>query len=846
MKKRALVIVESPTKVKKIGQMLGSDFIVKSSMGHIRDLPSKAAEVPENIKKEPWSQLGVNTLDGFSPVYVISAGKKKIVKELKDAMKQVDELVIATDADREGESIGWHLVDILKPKSAPKRMVFTEITKKAVQDALNNMKTINYQLVEAQETRRILDRLYGYTLSPLLWKKIQYGLSAGRVQSVAVRVIVEREIERMEFKKGFFCGVKALVYHEDKGQLIESTLSRYKKQRVATGKDFDEKTGGLKSDEHIVLLDEKTASEIAETVLKAKWQVTQIEENEKNRKPYAPFTTSTLQQEANRKFRFSARRTMQVAQSLYENGYITYMRTDSVYLSDEAIQATRKKIADLYGENYLSPQVRVFANKSKNAQEAHEAIRPAGSEMKTAEELLLNGDDFKLYSLIWKRTMAAQMAEARLLFQNVTFEATADYEFKASGKRVLFPGFFRAYVEDLDDPEAALEDQEKVLPPLKVGAAVTCEQSEPTSHETKPPARYTQATLVKQLEADGIGRPSTYASIISTIQDRGYIKENNNQLIPTFMAFAVTKLLMQHFPKLVDSKFTAEMETVLDQIAGGEAEKLPYLKSFYSGVDGVKTVVDQKEGSIDAKEACTLSFPSLMTPIRIGKYGPFVEKEGEGDTKISVSIPDSVAPADLNNETINSLVDLKKGANEPIGIHPETQKPVFLLVGPYGPYVQMGEAEGKNKPKRVSLPKNLKLEDVDFDKAVKLLNIPYVIGKHPETEENMKVGIGRFGPYIEMGGKFKSIPVSFDVLNVSFEDALTILSLEKKKGGRKTQAPLKILGKDPETSEDIELRDGRYGLYLKVGKLNAKVPKETNPETLTFDEAVAIIKAKRG
>jgi DNA topoisomerase I len=596
-KYKALVIVESPAKARKISGYLGSDYKVLASMGHVRDLPNGAAEIPKAVKSEPWSRIGINVDSEFEPLYIIPKGKKKVVDELKASLKQSDELILATDEDREGESIGWHLVELLKPTVPTSRMVFGEITKKAILEALEQKRELDKNLVEAQETRRVLDRLFGYTLSPLLWKKVAPKLSAGRVQSVAVKVLVEREKERARFVSAEYWDLKAGL-ETGSGGNFDATLHTVDGKRVASGRDFDENTGKLKPGADVVLLNGEQATALRDRIEKTDWTVTSVESREQTRKPYPPFTTSTLQQESNRKLNMTARTTMQAAQRLYEEGHITYMRTDSVTLSSEAINAARSSVGERYGEKFLSPSPRTFTNKTKGAQEAHEAIRPAGTEMKTAEELGLVGREARLYALIWKRTMATQMADAKLLFQTVTISAD-EADFRATGRHVVFPGFFRAYVEGVDDPEAALDDQESALPPLTEAEKLQLEKLESLSHETKPPARFTEATLVRQLEAEGIGRPSTYASIIGTIQDRGYVVKQGHQLIPTFTAMAVTQLLETHFTQLVDYKFTAQMEQQLDEVASGEAERLPYLRKFYHGELGLDQQVKSKEEGID-------------------------------------------------------------------------------------------------------------------------------------------------------------------------------------------------------------------------------------------------------
>ncbi|MGL5195549.1 MAG: type I DNA topoisomerase, partial [Chroococcales cyanobacterium] len=630
-----LVIVESPTKARTIRNFLPNDYRVEASMGHVRDLPSSADEIPEQVKGEKWAQLGVNVEADFEPLYVIPKTKQKVVKTLRDALKDADELILATDEDREGESISWHLQEVLKPKVPIKRMVFHEITREAIRDALTNCRTIDYQLVHAQETRRILDRLVGYTLSPLLWKKIASGLSAGRVQSVAVRLLVQRERQRRAFRQGSYWDLKARLIQAKTP--FETKLVTLGDRKVATGSDFDESTGQITAGRNVVLLNEEQARALVTQLTGKPWQVAKVEERPTTRKPSPPFTTSTLQQEANRKLRLSARDTMKIAQSLYENGYITYMRTDSVHLSEQALTAARTCVAEMYGKEYLSPKPRQYATKSKGAQEAHEAIRPAGSSFRTPQQTPLSGRELQLYDLIWKRTVASQMADARQTIVVVDLQVE-NAGFRSSGKRIDFPGFLRAYVEGSDDPDAALEDQEVILPALKVGDRPNCQNIEAIGHETQPPARYTEASLVKTLESEGIGRPSTYASIISTIIDRGYSILKGNALVPTFTAFAVTDLLEKYFPELVDPGFTAKMERTLDDISTGEAAWLPYLQKFYLGETGLETQVKQQESAIDPNEARSVELENLDAKVRIGRYGPYIEADN-GDGVVTASIP---------------------------------------------------------------------------------------------------------------------------------------------------------------------------------------------------------------
>ncbi|NEZ68170.1 type I DNA topoisomerase [Leptolyngbyaceae cyanobacterium CCMR0082] len=844
-----LVIVESPTKAKTIRNYLPKGYRVEASMGHVRDLPKSASEIPASVKGEKWAQLGVNVEADFEPLYLVPKDKKKVVKALKDALKEADELVLATDEDREGESISWHLLQLLKPKVPTKRMVFHEITEDAIQAALESCRDIDDQLVRAQETRRILDRLVGYTLSPLLWKKIAWGLSAGRVQSVAVKLLVERERDRRAFKQGSYWDLKATLQKADNP--FEAKLVSLGGTRVATGSDFDENTGQIAAGRNVVLLDETQAQALKQRLEASIWTVSNLEERPSSPKPAPPFTTSTLQQESNRKLRLSARDTMRTAQSLYEKGFITYMRTDSVNLSQQAITAARTCVEQKYGKEYLSPQPRQYATKSKGAQEAHEAIRPAGSTFRTPQETGLKDRELSLYDLIWKRTVACQMANARQTHITVSVEVD-DAVFKATGKRIDFPGFFRAYVEGSDDPNAALEDREVTLPPLKVGDTPSCTELEPIGHETKPPARYTEATLVKTLEKEGIGRPSTYASVIGTIIDRGYVHPLNNSLMPTFTAFAVTELLDQHFPDLVDVKFTARMERTLDEISMGEADWLPYLKDFYSGDTGLAGQVQTRESQIDPAEARTVDLADLSAKVRIGKYGPYIEaiSEEEGDETVRASIPLDVSPADLNDEQVQVLLKQKTEGPEKLGLHPETGEPIYALIGPYGPYVRLGDKTEENpKPKQVSLPKGVTRESVDLETAVGLLSLPRLLGMHPETGAKVKASLGRFGPYVvhdqgKEGKDYRSLKGDDNVLTVTLERALELLAQPKRGRGRKAAKPLRELGKHPESEEPINIYDGPYGPYIKYEKVNASLPEGKKVEDVTLEEALEIIAAK--
>ncbi|MEO0532401.1 MAG: type I DNA topoisomerase [Cyanobacteria bacterium P01_A01_bin.123] len=842
-----LVIVESPTKAKTIRNYLPPGYRVEASMGHVRDLPRSASEIPPAVKGEKWAQLGVNPDADFDPLYVVPKDKKKVVKGLKDALKGVDELVLATDEDREGESISWHLLQVLKPKVPIKRMVFHEITETAIQNALQNCRSIDDQLVRAQETRRILDRLVGYTLSPLLWKKIAFGLSAGRVQSVAVRLLVKRERQRRAFRRGSYWDLKATLHHEQSD--FESKLVALGGKRLATGSDFDESTGRITEGRDVLLLGESEARALQQRLAESPWTVTNLEERPSTRKPSPPFTTSTLQQEANRKLRLSARETMRVAQNLYEQGYITYMRTDSVNLSQQAVAAARSCVEAKYGKNYLSPKPRQYATKSKGAQEAHEAIRPAGGIFRTPQETGLSGRELNLYDLIWKRTVATQMAEARQTHITAHIEVD-DASFRSTGKRIDFPGFFRAYVEGSDDPDAALEDREVVLPNLKAGDHPECRELEPIGHETQPPARFTEASLVKTLESEGIGRPSTYASVIGTIIDRGYAQLINNSLTPTFTAFAVTELLEKHFPDLVDLGFTARMEQTLDDISTGEAAWLPYLKDFYSGDDGLAGQVNQRQDQIDPAEARTVDLSDLDAKVRIGRYGAYLEVEKE-DGPVKASIPQDVTPADLDPAQVELLLKQKTEGPDKVGLHPETGEPIYVLVGTYGPYVQLGDVtEEVPKPKRASLPKGVGLTDVTLEMAVGLLALPRLLGLHPETGAKIKASLGRFGPYVvhdqgKEGKDYRSIKGDDDVLTITLERALQMLAEPKAtRGRRKAATPLRELGNHPEDEEPINIYDGPYGLYIKHGKTNASLPEGKKAEDMTLALALELLEAK--
>lgn len=846
---KSLVIVESPTKTKTISKYLPKGYVVDSSMGHIRDLPSSAKEIPASYKKESWATLGIDAENRYHAIYVVPPSKKKIVTKLKQLLKQADELILATDEDREGEAISWHLVELLKPKVPVKRMVFREITKEAIQEAMKNFREIDMDLVFAQETRRIIDRLAGYTISPLLWKKISPGLSAGRVQSVAVEFLVSREKERMKFRSGTYFDLKAKLSKASESHQFDAQLSHLDGVRLASGKDFDENSGKLKKPGSVVLLDAEKAGKLRDQLEKASWAVTDVEVKKQKRSPAPAFITSTLQQEANRKFGFSAKDTMSIAQKLYENGLITYMRTDSSTLSGQAIQAARSEVEKQYGKEYLFERVRNYG-KSKGAQEAHEAIRPAGSEFIHPESSRLSGRELKLYDLIWKRTISTQMADAELEFTNVTITASQGdtrADFKTSGKKILFPGFFRAYVEGSDDPEAALENQEQFLPSMKTGDSATLHELESISHETKPPARFTEATLVRELEKKGVGRPSTYASIISTIQDRGYAMSDGKTLIPTFTAFAVTDLLSEHFPHLIDSDFTSNLEDRLDEIAQGKFDPVTYLDNYYKGKEGLKTRVEEQEDKIDPQKAKILQLPIEGlngTQIHVGRYGPYIKSEENGE-EIRTSLPDGLYPGELSIDKIKSLLKAEKEGPSSLGDHPETGEPILLLNGRYGPYVQLGEATEENKkPKRASLLKGMEPSDVDLETAVSLLSLPRTLGTHPETGKEVKAGVGRYGPFVVHDGAFTSLRKEDHVLEIGLDRALELMSQKKSGGGSRTSSAIQDLGKHPETDEPVKVMSGRYGPYLKYGKKNISLPKGADPEKYTMRDAVMLIEEK--
>jgi DNA topoisomerase-1 len=849
----SLVIVESPAKAKTIAKFLGSGYQVEASIGHIRDLPEGKKSVPAELKNEPWAYLGVNVDQDFEPVYIVPSEKKKQVSHLKEALKKAKALYLATDEDREGEAISWHLHQVLKPKVPVHRLVFHEITKEAIQAALKTTRQIDEGMVKAQETRRILDRLYGYDVSQLLWKKIAYGLSAGRVQSVAVRLIVQRERERIAFRSATYFDLDA-IFAKSNREKLNATLVSVDGERIPTGKDFDAATGKLK-DPKFRWLNAEQAGTLLEKLKTASFRVASVEVKPFVERPKPPFTTSTLQQEANRKLGFTAKQTMRTAQNLYENGYITYMRTDSTTLAQVAIDAARDLVRSQYGKDFLHPTERQYQTKVKNAQEAHEAIRPAGHPFRLPEAIRneLNQDEFKLFDLIWKRTIASQMADARKKSVIVTIEGGGS-TFQASGSSIEFEGFLRAYVEGSDDPEAELAGKERLLPSLETNESLSVDSMESISHTTQPPARFTEASLTQALEERGIGRPSTYASIIETIQGREYVFKKGNALVPSWTAFAVIRLLEQHFGNLVDYKFTAEMEDHLDEISRNERENLKYLRGFYHGgpdadddlPSGLKPLLESKIGEIDPRQACSYPIGAPTTGdyrepivVRIGKFGPFLE---QGSRK--ASIPETMAPDEINLESAIDLLEKQAAGDKPLAIDPTTGMNIFVKVGRYGPYVQLGDPDYEEK-KIASIPKGVEPQSVDLAMALKYLSVPRELGLHPEDGTKVWAKIGRFGPYIQKDKDYRSVPKDLDVYEITLEQAVHLLAQPKTFRGRgQAKPPLKSFAESPVTGKPVELREGKYGLYLADGETNATLPKEMSQESITFEQALQLLAAR--
>ncbi|WP_077087432.1 type I DNA topoisomerase [Mycobacterium rhizamassiliense] len=892
--RRRLVIVESPTKARKLAGYLGSRYIVESSRGHIRDLPRAAADVPAKYKSEPWARLGVNVDADFEPLYIISPEKKSTVSELKGLLKDVDELYLATDGDREGEAIAWHLLETLKPRIPVKRMVFHEITEPAILEAAANPRDLDIDLVDAQETRRILDRLYGYEVSPVLWKKVAPRLSAGRVQSVATRIIVQRERDRMAFRSASYWDIIAQLDASVSDPAaapptFTARLTGVDGLRVASGRDFDS-LGVLRKADEVVVLDEADATSLAAGLRGAQLSVASVEEKPYTRRPYAPFMTSTLQQEAGRKLRFSSERTMSIAQRLYENGYITYMRTDSTTLSTSAIDAARTQARQLYGEEYVSPSPRQYTRKVKNAQEAHEAIRPAGETFATPDAVRreLDGDEFRIYELIWQRTVASQMADARGTTLSLRINGRSgdrDVVFSASGRTITFAGFLKAYVETVDELAGGeADDAERRLPRLTEGQRLDAQELTPDGHATNPPARYTEASLVKALEELGIGRPSTYSSIIKTIQDRGYVHKKGSALVPSWVAFAVTGLLEQHFGRLVDYDFTAAMEDELDAIASGNEQRTNWLNNFYFGGDhgvqdsvaragGLKKLVGVNLEGIDAREVNSIKLfddvEGRTIYVRVGKNGPYLERTITGDDgepkPQRANLKDELTPDELTLEVAEELFATPQEGRS-LGVDPQTGHEIVAKDGRYGPYVTevlpKPEGEGDDgaagtpakkgkkptgpKPRTGSLLRTMDLQTVTLEDALKLLSLPRVVGVDPESKEEITAQNGRYGPYLKRGTDSRSLSSEEQMFTVTLDEALQIYAQPKRSGRQGASAPpLRELGTDPVSSKPMVVKDGRFGPYVTDGETNASLRKGDDVMSITDERASELLADRR-
>ena len=837
--RKRLVIVESPAKARTIKGYLGNDFNVASSIGHIRDLPQRAADVKKE-DREKYGTLGVAVSQDFEPLYVVDPGKRETVTELKKRLKDADELLLATDEDREGEAIAWHLLQVLKPKVPVRRMVFHEITREAIERSLHETRDIDQRLVDAQETRRILDRLYGYEVSPVLWKKVTQGLSAGRVQSVATRLIVERERERMAFRAASYWDIEATF---DPGE-FNARLVSVDDKRVAQGRDFG--PDGKPRTDDLVQLDEAAARGLADRLQSSTFAVRSIDEKPYTRRPAAPFRTATLQQEASRKLRYSSQTTMRLAQRLYENGYITYMRTDSTSLSDAALSAARSQARELYGADFVPAKPRQYERKVKNAQEAHEAIRPAGDRFRTPNEVRseLSRDEFALYDLIWKRTISSQMADARgqtvSLRIGATSSAGEEVEFGAAGTVITFPGFLAAYEVGRDDVDES--EGQTPLPHLSEGDHLDARALEPQGHETTPPPRYTEATLVRALEDLGIGRPSTYAAIIGTILDRGYVFKRGTALVPSFLAFAVVALLEQHFSRLVDYGFTASMEDDLDRIAAGEQERVDWLRAFYygdDGADGLHALVSAL-GEIDARAVNSFPIPDSDVVLRVGRYGPYVER---GEDRASV--PPELAPDELTAEKAEELLAQPSGERE-LGTDPETGRTIMVKSGRFGPYVTEVLEEGaKEKPRTASLFKSMSLDTIDLEQALQLLALPRVVGADPADGAEIEALNGRYGPYIKKGTETRSLEEEDQIFSITLEEALDRLAKPKERRRRAAAPPLKELGQDPVTQKPIVVKTGRFGVYVTDGETNASLRAGDDVETITPERAAELLADRR-
>jgi DNA topoisomerase-1 len=866
---RRLVIVESPTKARTIAGYLGKDYVVESSIGHIRDMPDKAAEIPAKYRGEPWARLGVDVDHDFEPLYVVNSDKRQQVSKLKNLLKDADELLLATDEDREGEAIAWHLLEELKPKIPARRMVFHEITPEAIAQAVAHPREVDDGLVEAYQTRRVLDRLYGYEVSPVLWKKVMPQLSAGRVQSVAVRLVVDRERERIAFRPARYWDLEAVfakIAADDAGQAADSDVSSFPAalvavdgRRVAQGRDFSP-TGELRpagngqasaqQDAAALLhLDGEAAAALADRLSDTDFSVRSVERKPYRRAPYAPFRTTTMQQEASRKLGFSAKYAMSVAQRLYENGFITYMRTDSITLSQTAITAARTQARDLYGADYVPDKPRVYTSKVKSAQEAHEAIRPAGDKFRTPAQTGLTGDEFRLYDLVWKRTVASQMKDATGESVSVRVAGRSssgeDAEFAASGKIISFYGFLKAYVEGSDDPNAELDDNQRRLPALAEAEPLVAESLAPAEHATRPPARYTEASLIKELEDRAIGRPSTYASIMSTILDRGYVFKKGTALVPSFVAFAVVTLLEQHFERLIDYDFTAQMEEALDEIARGEAARVPWLRRFYFGADGEEGLKELVSDLSDIDARAVSSFPLAGTDIvvRVGRYGPYLERDGQ-----RANVPEGTAPDELTPEFASELLSRPTG-DKILGTDPSTGRTIVAKGGRFGPYVteQLGEdAPASAKPRTASLLKTMDLDSVTLDDALRLLTLPRTLGEidgEPVTVQN-----GRYGPYVKKGTDSRSLETEEQMFTVTLDEARELFAQPKPRGRAARAAaapPLREIGEDPTSGKAIVLREGRFGPYVTDGETNASLRKGDDGDSVTLQRAVELLAERR-
>jgi len=853
-----LVIVESPAKARTIGGYLGADYVVESSIGHIRDLPNNAADTPAKIKDQPWGRLAVDVDNGFERSYVVPRDKKSHIAKLKQLVKDADAIYLATDEDREGEAIAWHLLDELKPpKGLPvHRMVFHEITKPAILAAVENPREINDDLVEAQEARRILDRLYGYEVSPVLWKKVMSGLSAGRVQSVATRLVVDRERERMKFRVASYWDLDA-TFDAGTGhdpRMFPAKLHSVDGVRVARGADFDN-TGELKGKAERVHLSRADAEALAAGLAEATYDVRSVESKPYRRSPYAPFRTTTLQQEASRKLGMSASVTMSVAQRLYENGFITYMRTDSTTLSDAAVGAARDQVRELYGAEYLPDSPRTYASKVKNAQEAHEAIRPAGDTFRTPAQTGLSGEQFRLYELIWMRTVASQMKDAVGSSVTIRLGGAAadgrDVVFSASGRTITFHGFLKAYVEDIDDASKRRDDAETRLPNLTQGAAVSAATLSPEGHETKPPSRYTEATLIKELEDREIGRPSTYASIIGTILNRGYVYKKGTALVPAWLAFSVIRLLEEHFPRQVSYEFTASMEDVLDEIAGGRKDRATELGEFYYGsgdVVGLKTLVTDL-GEIDAKEMATFPIGEGID-LRVGRYGPYVEGPGPdgGDAApVRANVPDDLPPDELTVAKAKELLANPAGEEQVVGNHPDTGLQIVAKNGRFGPYVTEllpEDAPKSAKPRTGSLFKSMTLDTVTLEQAVKLLDLPRIVGTDEDGTE-ITAQNGRYGPYLKKGTDSRSLTSEDQIFDITLDQAKAIYAQPKQRGRGAATPPLKELGNDPVSGQPVVVKAGRFGEYVTDGEYNATLRKDDTVESITLERAAELLAERR-